>query len=200
MLDVAAVDGDGARLAGVVGQLARIPELRLLAAVPTVDALLAGPGRDADVVLLGDGDQVGPCAEAGLKVLVVGAAADHDGVLASFRAGAAGYLVAGGEPATLAAAVGAVAAGGSWCSPEELARAWLRDLRSSRPALSEQERAVLVGYTSGLTLYAAARRANVRPGTAKEYLDRVKDKYRRAGRPATTKLELATRVHEDGLS
>ncbi|MFD0891281.1 hypothetical protein ACFQ08_42605, partial [Streptosporangium algeriense] len=67
-----------------------------------------------------------------------------------------------------------------------------------RPVLSPQERAVLLAYASGMTLSAAARSAGVQPGTAKNYLDRVKEKYRRAGRPAYTKLDLATRVREDG--
>jgi hypothetical protein len=67
------------------------------------------------------------------------------------------------------------------------------------PMLSAQERTVLVGYATGLTLAAAGRRAGVRPGTAKQYLDRVKRKYEQAGRPARTKLELAARAREDGL-
>ena len=68
-----------------------------------------------------------------------------------------------------------------------------------RPRLSAQETRVLVGYVSGLKLEAAARRAGVRPCTAKQYLDRVRRKYRDAGRPAQTKLELALRAREDGL-
>ena len=67
------------------------------------------------------------------------------------------------------------------------------------PRLSQQERAILIAYASGLTLQSAASRAGVRVGTAKEYLDRVKLKYRQAGRPANTKIELARRAREDGL-
>lgn len=69
----------------------------------------------------------------------------------------------------------------------------------NRPALSAQETVVLVSYASGLKLSAAARRAGIRPGTAKQYLERVKRKYFVAGRPARTKLELAARAREDGL-
>jgi lambda repressor-like predicted transcriptional regulator len=65
--------------------------------------------------------------------------------------------------------------------------------------LSPQERAILIAYASGLTLQSAASRAGVKVGTAKEYLDRVKLKYRRAGRPANTKIELARRAREDGF-
>lgn len=69
----------------------------------------------------------------------------------------------------------------------------------SRPRLSAQETAVLVDYASGLKLETCARRAGIRPGTARQYLDRVKQKYLDAGRPARTKLELALRAREDGL-
>jgi two-component system nitrate/nitrite response regulator NarL len=65
------------------------------------------------------------------------------------------------------------------------------------PRLSQQEQAILIAYASGLTLQSAASRAGVKVGTAKEYLDRVKLKYRRAGRPANTKIELALRARED---
>jgi hypothetical protein len=50
-----------------------------------------------------------------------------------------------------------------------------------------------------MTLAAAARHANIRPETAKTYLDRVKTKYQQAGRPSYTKLDLADRVREDEL-
>lgn len=68
-----------------------------------------------------------------------------------------------------------------------------------RPRLSAQETRVLVSYASGLKLDTAARRAGIRPSTAKQYLDRVRRKYRDVGRPAQTKLELAARAREDGL-
>jgi DNA-binding NarL/FixJ family response regulator len=67
----------------------------------------------------------------------------------------------------------------------------------ARPRLSEREESVLRAYASGLTLDAAARQVGVRPSTAKTYLERVKEKYRQAGRPAYTKTELAQRVRED---
>ncbi|MFG2334969.1 hypothetical protein [Streptomyces yangpuensis] len=67
------------------------------------------------------------------------------------------------------------------------------------PHLAPQELRVLLGYTSGLTLESAGRRAGIAPNTAKFYLSRVKAKYLAAGRPAHTKIELAERVREDGL-
>ncbi|WP_354637100.1 hypothetical protein [Kitasatospora camelliae] len=67
------------------------------------------------------------------------------------------------------------------------------------PRLSPKELRILVDYASGMTLKSAARRAGITPNTAKDYLDRVKSKYRQAGRPAYTKIDLALRVREDGL-
>jgi DNA-binding CsgD family transcriptional regulator len=68
-----------------------------------------------------------------------------------------------------------------------------------RPRLSGQELNLLLAYAAGLTLDAAARRTGILPATAEHYLERIKEKYRSAGRPTYTKLDLATRVREDGL-
>jgi DNA-binding NarL/FixJ family response regulator len=69
--------------------------------------------------------------------------------------------------------------------------------RHGGPALSQREESVLRAYASGLTLEAAARQVGISPSTAKTYLQRVKIKYREAGRPAYTKLDLARRLTED---
>jgi DNA-binding CsgD family transcriptional regulator len=69
--------------------------------------------------------------------------------------------------------------------------------REVRPKLSARERDVLIAYASGMTLEAVARLVGIRLGTAKTYLGRIKAKYHEVGRPARTKLDLATRVRED---
>lgn len=69
----------------------------------------------------------------------------------------------------------------------------------TRPRLAPKELQILLDYASGMTLKSAARRAGVTPNTAKDYLNRVKSKYRLAGRPAYTKIDLVHRVSEDGL-
>jgi hypothetical protein len=70
---------------------------------------------------------------------------------------------------------------------------WLRAINRPR------DRQLLLAYAAGMTLDAAARRIGIRPATAKHYLERIKQWYRSAGRPAHTKLDLATRVRGDGL-
>lgn len=76
---------------------------------------------------------------------------------------------------------------------------WTQDRRPERPKLSDQEERVLVAYASGATPDAAARRAGIKPGTAKQYLDRVKEKYRLAGRPTAPSSISPIRVREDGV-
>ncbi|MFD8984595.1 response regulator [Streptomyces sp. NPDC059564] len=206
MITVAVVDDDRMLLDGLRSWLAGADGLRLLAAVATVDALLAVPGRAPDVVLLDlllrdasvPEDNVRRVRAAGSRVLIISTVADRERIVAAVAAGADGYLTKDHDLDTLVAAIGAVAAGGTAHSPE-LAFAWAHDTGRDRPRLAPRERQVLLDYASGLTLKATARRARISPNTAKYYLDQVKEKYHRAGRPAYTKTDLARRVREDGL-
>jgi DNA-binding CsgD family transcriptional regulator len=70
--------------------------------------------------------------------------------------------------------------------------------RHARPKLSQSEGEALALYASGLSTNEVATRMNVQYETAKTYLRRVRDKYARAGRPASTKSELIRRAAEDG--
>jgi DNA-binding NarL/FixJ family response regulator len=206
-LTVAVVDDDRMLLDGLASWLAEAPDILLTGVYASVEELFAAGADRPDVVLLDlvlrDGsrpvDNTARLTSAGFRVLVISVWLDLDQVAATFAAGASGYLTKDHDLAALVAAVRTVAGGATAYTPE-LALACLRDARPGRPALSGQERAVLVAYASGMTLGAAARHAGVRPETAKTYLDRVKAKYQAIGRPTRTKLELAERVREDGLS
>ncbi|MFG2617170.1 response regulator [Streptomyces sp. NPDC048507] len=206
MITVAAVDDDRMLLDGMRSWLAGVERLRLVAAVATVDALLALPAGPPDVVLLDlllrdasePEENVRRLRAAGSRVLVISTVADRDRIVAAVAAGADGYLTKDQDLDTLVAAIATVAAGGTAHSPE-LAFAWACDTARDRPRLAPRERQVLLDYASGLTLKAVARRARISPHTAKYYLDQVKEKYRRAGRPSYTKSDLARRVREDGL-
>jgi DNA-binding NarL/FixJ family response regulator len=206
MIGLAAVDDDRMLLSGLAVWLAGATDLRLVAASDTVDGLLRRGTDGIDVVLLDllladhsdPADNVGRLAAAGPRVLVVSVVADPDQIMAAYAAGAAGYLTKDRELDELAAVVREIASGRDWCPPE-LALAMAHDKRPGRPRLSAQELRLLLAYASGMTLDAAARRIGIRPATAKHYLERIKQKYRSAGRPTYTKLDLATRVREDGL-
>jgi DNA-binding NarL/FixJ family response regulator len=68
-----------------------------------------------------------------------------------------------------------------------------------RPKLSPSEQEALLLYVSGLSTGEVAARMGVQYETAKTYLRRVREKYARAGRPASKKAELVRRAAEDGL-
>lgn len=72
-------------------------------------------------------------------------------------------------------------------------------LHTSRPKLSPAEQEALLLYVSGLSTGEVAGRMGVQYETAKTYLRRVREKYARAGRPASKKAELVRRAAEDGL-
>ncbi|GAA3441361.1 hypothetical protein Pve01_07500 [Planomonospora venezuelensis] len=192
---------------GLAAWLAGVPDVRLTASAATVAELLRTEPSPADVVLLDllladrsdPVDNVRTLVRLRRRVLVVSVVTSGGTARQMIGAGAGGYLTKDHDLAALVAKIREVAEEEVAVSPE-LALGWLADRDGDRPVLSPQERAVLLAYASGMTLGAAARSAGVQPGTAKNYLERVKDKYRKAGRPAYTKLELATRVREDGLA
>lgn len=212
LITVAVVDDDRMLLDGIRSWFAAEEGLRLVACARTVDELLAGPGDPPDAVLREPPDVVlldlmlrdgRPPAEnirrlraSGSRVLMISVVADRDRIVSAIADGADGFLTKDHDLSVLVEAVGEVAAGRTAHSPE-LAFALAYD-QGARPRLSPKEREVLVGYASGLTLKATARRAGITVNTAKYYLDRVKAKYQEAGRPTYTKIDLATRVREDG--
>jgi len=205
VIRVAAVDDDRMLLDGLHAWLQPLPALELVGVATTVDAFLH-TGTAVDVILLDlnlrdhsqPADNVARLRATGARILVVSVIPDPDQVLATIEAGASGYITKDHDLAALAAAIREVAAGGSVITPE-LAFIVSQDRRPTRPRLSPQERAVLTTYAQGSTLSAAARRAGVAEGTAREYLERVKRKYSEAGRPTRTKLDLANRLREDRL-
>lgn len=67
-----------------------------------------------------------------------------------------------------------------------------------RPKLSPGETQALRLYAAGFSTNEVAQRMNVQYETAKTYLRRVREKYSRAGRPASRKAELMRRAAEDG--
>ncbi len=204
---VAAIDDDRMLLGGLASWLAPVADVDLRWALTSVDDYVAAVGDSGPHVVLLDlnlrdgsdpAANVGRVLATGARVLIVSTIPDAGGVLTTLEAGASGYLTKDQDLEVLLAGIRDVAGGGSVVSPE-LAFLISRDSRPGRPQLSPQERAVLTAYASGATLAAAARRAGIAYGTAREYLERVKRKYAEVGRPTYTKLDLADRVREDRL-
>lgn len=67
-----------------------------------------------------------------------------------------------------------------------------------KPRLSPGEEQALVLYCRGLATKEVAEAMNVQFETAKTFLRRVREKYARAGRPASLRADLVRRAAEDG--
>ena len=206
VIDVAAVDDHPIILDSVAGWvMADESDIRVVATAATVDALLAGPGRRAHVVLLdldlGDGttveDNVAAILAAGPAVLVLSASDRPLAVRAAMRAGARGYALKDAQADQIRSAIREVATGRDWITPR-LAYIFATDDAPDGPTLSNQERRALQLYATGLPMKSVARKMAISEQTVKQYLGRVREKYALAGRAAPTKLELYYRAVEDG--
>jgi len=206
VIDIAAVDDHPIVRDGVAAWVMSAETgIRVIGTAPTVDALLAGPGRAARVVLLdldlADGTtverNVTAILAAGPSVLVLSVSAKPSAVRAALRAGALGYVLKDEPTSSVRSAIETVAAGKAWISPQ-LAYILATDDAPDRPVLSQQETRVLQLYATGLPMKSVARKLDISEETAKQYLGRVRHKYGRAGRSAPTKIELYYRAVEDG--
>lgn len=206
VINVAAVDDHPIILDSVAGWvMADEGDIRVVATAATVEALRAGPGRHADVVLLdlnlGDGTSpegnVAAILTAGPAVLVLSASDRPLAVRAAMHAGARGYALKSEEATQIRAAIREVASGKDWISPR-LAHIFATDDAPDSPTLSHQETRTLQLYATGMPLKSVARKMRISEETVKQYLTRVRQKYAIAGRAAPTKLELYHRAVEDG--
>jgi DNA-binding NarL/FixJ family response regulator len=202
-------------LDGIAAWSAAVPDLDLVAEAATVGQLLARLPAAASVVVLGLADRPGRDGEAllgdvlllkgyGLGVVLLSARPGGGRIEAALEAAADGVLTLDQGLDILACLLRRIApaAALAWASasPSALLSSAPAATAPCVPSLSEQERAVLLGYASGMTLSTVARQIGIRPSTAKEYLHRVKIKYREVGRPTYTKIDLANRVREDGFA
>ena len=179
--------------------------VEVVASAATVAQLLDGPGRGAGVVLLdlnlGDGrgvaENIGALVAAGSRVVVVSENEQPGTVELALRSGALGYVPKSASAEALVEAVVAVQGGHTYMT-QALARALVATPPTHRPDLSPQELRTLLMYAGGMPLKSVARRLGITEGAVKTYVDRVREKYLRAGRAAPTKIDLYARAVEDG--
>jgi two-component system uhpT operon response regulator UhpA len=131
----------------------------------------------------------------GIAVVALTENASVEGLEEVAIAGGKGYVDKRSDPSDMVAATLTILEGNSWAASEFVNRT---GRLSSVVSLSEQERRSLVLYASGMTLQMVARRMGIAPSTVKHYLDRVRQKYTDAGRPARTKLELHAIARQEG--
>ena len=178
---------------------------------PAVEVVYAGTdasaaaGSGADVALLDIdlgpdrpdvADNVAVLAAAGTAVLLLSALADPPAVRAGIDAGALGFVPKRASSEVLREAVVTVASGEVHLTAE---LAGILVAGSDVPGLSPREIEALRLYAAGLKVASVARRMDVSPSTAKEYLDRVRAKYSATGRPARTRSELQRAAERDGF-
>lgn len=168
----------------------------------TVDELVGQPDLvllDLDLGAAGLADEhaVAALHGRGSAVLIVSALGSPRHLRRMLRAGAVGVVAKNDSMTDLGDAVEAALRGESWMSPM-LAQAIAVD-DAHRPVLSDQELLALRLYACGLKLDSVARRMGVATSTAKQYIDRVRDKYARTGQTVRTKSELYAIAVEDGF-
>jgi DNA-binding NarL/FixJ family response regulator len=140
---------------------------------------------------------VSKVAETGVRVLVLSASTDSADVLSALSAGAIGYITKHASSEELIEAiVDAVEKNEVKISPYVAGA--LAEISQDSVRLSAQEKRALVLYASGLKLEAVARRMNIAPSTAKQYIDRVKSKYQQQGRAVHTKTDMYRAAKDAG--
>lgn len=139
---------------------------------------------------------VAKLTRAGVASLLISSNEDSVSIRAGLNAGALGFVPKRVSYQTLVEALSSVAAGEIYLSVDLAA---ILAATVEKPDLSPRELDALRLYASGLTLNSVARRMGISPHTAKEYLDRVRNKYGQLGREARTRTELYVVAQDDGL-
>jgi len=134
--------------------------------------------------------------ETGSRVLMISAYDDARSIKAGLKAGALGFVPKRVSLDALVEALSTVSTDELYLSVD-LASILAASVET--PDLSPRESEALRLYASGLSMTAVARRLEISPHTAKEYLDRVRAKYAAVGREARTRTELYAVAQSDGL-
>jgi DNA-binding NarL/FixJ family response regulator len=180
---------------------------KLLASTDSVGealSLIAGESPDVAVLdlSLADGSKVEEnvklLIDKGITVLVFSIADKAQLVRAALKAGAAALVPKSHSMIELVEAIRMVAAG-MLVNNLQTTAAIDADQEFTSAKLSPREQEVLSLYASGLALKQVAFSLNITVSTAKEHIDRVRNKYAIIGRPAVNKTELLLRAIEDGL-
>jgi len=178
---------------------------QLLAQAPTVPEVLSKLKKKPQVVVLdlslADGSQpaenVRALIDYGTQVLIFSIADRKSQVRAALVEGAAALVTKSQQMSELFECINLVANGITVNTAETVAA--IDTDQEFKVKLSERELEVLRMYASGLTLKQVAYELQLSKYTVKEHIDRVREKYSKAGRPAPGKPELLIRLIEDDL-
>lgn len=205
---IALVEDTDVVVEGVRAWLAADPEARvtILATGNSIDAVLDGPGKAADVVVLDlelDGtmvtDRVAELSDFGYRVVVFSVHVKPLVVQAVMDAGACAFLDKRTEREQFVDTVVAVAEDWPYVTPS-MAGGLLQGVQ-----LSDRERQALQYLFQGMDHASIARRLRKPDGqpvsatTVKTYIERARAKFAAAGRPCRSNFALLARCVEDGL-
>jgi two-component system, NarL family, nitrate/nitrite response regulator NarL len=178
----------------------------ILAAGGSIEEVMAGPGRQADVVVLDlelgkemMTDRVAELSDAGFRVVVFSIHVEPLIVQAIMKAGACAFLDKSAEPDQFVDTIVAVARDGPVVTPS-MAGGLLQGIH-----LSNRERQVLQHLFQGMDYESIARRLRkpdgetISPHAVKDYIERARAKFAAAGRPCRSNFALLARCIEDGL-
>ena len=203
---VAIVDDHEAVRLGFAG-MCQQNNFELAASTSNVTALLSElEGQSCDVVVtdlsLDDGslvqENVERLVQTGSAVLVFSIADKPSLMRAALRAGAITIIPKSKPMADLVEAI-RLAADGAILNTPETSAIIDADLPFKEAQLSAREREVLALYASGMALKQVAFQLQIKQSSAKEHIDRVRVKYAKLGREASTKVDLFKRALEDGV-
>ncbi len=202
---VAVIDDHPVVLEGIQAWIGADPEqrVRLVGMSDSVDDALTGELPDVlllDLTLHGVrvADRIGELARAGHRVVVFSQDTEPDTILTALDAGAMAYVTKQEAGEHCVETIVTVAADQPYVTPS-LAGAMVADDRPASPRLSGKEQEALRLWFQGMSKASVARRMGITEHTVKQYIDRARVKYVRAGRRAPTTFALLARAIEDGL-
>ncbi|TSE00452.1 response regulator transcription factor [Skermania sp. ID1734] len=167
----------------------------------------AAAGSEIDVVILdltfaeratAPAEHVATIASAGYRVVVYSSSTDPHVILDCLDAGALTYLAKVEGREHMVAAVRAALTDTPYVSPS-MERAMVANPRSSRPKLSDREIEVLREWFRTESKGATGEALHISVGTVNTHLARIRMKYARVGRQASTKAALVARAIQDGI-
>ena len=205
---VALIDDHEIVARGFADLFSTIPDVVVVATTDSVTKMLESSAarEGVDLVILdlrlSDGsivsDNVDRLRASGAAVLAFTGGDDAILMRAAARSGVLGVVRKSEPTAVLLDAIARAAAGEAIVSTE-WAAALDGDPDLADAGLSPREREVLSLYAAGAKAPLVADRTGLSELTVVDYIRRVRSKYERVGRPASTKIDLYKRALEDGI-
>ncbi len=180
-------------------------EFRVVATAASADGMLNAATSVPDValldVMLAGGtsleENIGLLTEAGCAVLVISAQPGRREVARAIRATRVNFLSKAELGGRLPEAVRETAAGRAMISADILG-AVLAD-PDPAPRFTAREMEILRLGASGMSAKQIARRLTIREDTVRDHVNRIRNKYRAAGRNVETPVDLHYAALEDGV-